>query len=116
MMADGAWRGLLETARKGAHTVLSKGVASGDYGRSFTLDNGKPFPLNLDVFAGNAALKADPDLWMNPGAVPIRKGGVIVRAVSVAGTRLIPKNGGQEPCAIAGRDIIEAGFHDQNSN
>lgn len=114
MIADGAQRGLIETARKGAHTVLTQGMSSGEYGRSFYVDNGKPYPLNLDVFAGNAALKADPDLWMNPGAVPIRKGGVIVGAVSVAGTRLIPRNGGQEPCAIAGRDVIEAGFQDQN--
>lgn len=116
MIADGAQRGLLETARKGAHTVLTKGMSSGEYGRSFYVDNGKPYPFNLDVWAGNAALKADPDLWMNPGAVPIRKGGVIVGAVSVAGTRLIPRNGGQEPCAIAGRDKIEAAFRDQTPN
>lgn len=116
MIADGAQRGLLETARKGAHTVLTKGMSSGEYGRSFYVDNGKPYPFNLDVWAGNAALKSDPDLWMNPGAVPIRKGGVIVGAISVAGTRLIPRNGGQEPCAIAGRDKIEAAFQDQTSN
>jgi len=110
MMADGAQRGLLETARKGAHTVLTTGMSSGEYGRSFTVNNGQPFPFNLDVFAANAALKADPDLWPDPGAVPIRKGGSIVGSISVAGTRLIPRNGGQEPCAIAGRDKIEAGF------
>lgn len=98
-----------------AHTVLKTGMSSGDYGKSLNSYDINPTisaDRDLQVKSGRTPIL----LGMTPGAVPIMKNGVMVGAVSVAGNN--PRGtrfgyepmGPVEPCAIAGRDVIEAGI------
>jgi uncharacterized protein GlcG (DUF336 family) len=125
MVSDGLPRGWLAQVEDGAYTVLKTGMSSRDYKESLAPDSqkltdaGKPLP-GVDVTDSEMqnlrdAAKADPHLYFFPGAVAIRKAGVIVGAVSAAGPARRQADGNSgfdtaEPCAVVGRDKIEAGF------
>lgn len=116
MVSNGLGGDWLSVVQDGAHTVLKTGMSSGDYVKTFDF-GGPNSDLHTSKFQKlSEARKADPHLSFIPGAVPITRAGVIVGAVSVAGTRGYKEGSGYEyrgpvePCAIAGRDKIEAGF------
>jgi uncharacterized protein GlcG (DUF336 family) len=75
LRADGVGLPYYDYMRRKAYTVLKKDMASGDYGS---------LPQNAGL-PRNAVLEGDPNLIVFPGAVPIKKGGVTIGALSVSG-------------------------------
>ena len=120
LVADGSEsRDWLQSVQRQAHTVIKTGMSSGDYGTS----------LNNDLSKTSAAINVDRDaqissghylpilMQVTPAAVPIMRAGAMVGAVSVSGNNPRRSTGGYEymgpvePCATAGRQVIEAGFN-----
>ena len=75
LRADNTGLPFYEYMRRKAYTVLKKGMASGEYGK---------LPQNVGL-PRNTVLEGDPNLIVFPGAVPIKKGGTVIGALSVSG-------------------------------
>jgi uncharacterized protein GlcG (DUF336 family) len=86
---DGTGLPFYDFARRKAYTVLKKKMSTGEFAA-----------LPEVAAAGRGAvLEGDPELITFPGAVPIRKGGDIIGALSVSG----PTGGDEDlKCALAG--------------
>ena len=124
LVSDGGYNiDWLHAVQGQARVVLKTGMSSGEYGKSFNGDYGKI----ADAITADRVQQMKPGatpipMLVTPGAVPIMKAGVMVGAVSVAGNS--PKGtrfgyeymGPVETCAVAGRNVIEAGIKDKKSN
>jgi uncharacterized protein GlcG (DUF336 family) len=104
LASDSYTRGWIKQVQDLAHTVIKTGMSSGAYAKS----------LNNDFNRIRAAVAEDNQILAMPGGVPIYRNGKVVGAVSVAGNDPSAYGnlpGPVEPCATAGRELIEAGLH-----
>ena len=93
LAADAALADQYEYARRKAYTVLKKGISSGDFGKA----------VGPQV-RGAPPVEGDANLLTYAGAIPVKRGDVMVGAISVSGT------GGpaaDDACAQAGLDKIK---------
>src|SRR5271156_3010343 len=89
MSPDGTGLPFYDYARRKAYTTLKKQMPSGEFGAE----------PQIAALPRNAVLEGDPELITFPGALPIKKGGVILGALAVSG----PTGGGDDlKCTQAG--------------
>lgn len=92
LVADGARPNFNDLARRKAYTVLKKNMSSGDFGKS------------VGNVPRGTVIEGDPNLITFAGALPIRRGDVMIGAISVSGPTGAPAD---EACAQAGLDKIK---------